>query len=32
MLFTIGFFVGTAAGLLLMALLRAGRDGGCEDD
>lgn len=27
MLFIIGFFVGTAAGLLLMALLRAGRDG-----
>lgn len=27
MLFTIGFFVGTVAGLLLMALLRAGKDG-----
>lgn len=27
MLFIIGFFVGTAVGLLLMALLRAGRDG-----
>lgn len=32
MLFTIGFFVGTVAGLLLMALLRAGRDGGSGND
>lgn len=27
MLFAIGFFTGAAAGLLLMALLRAGEDG-----
>lgn len=32
MLFAIGFFIGAAAGLLLMALLRAGRDGGSEND
>ena len=31
MLFIIGFFTGAVAGLLLMALLRAGRDGGGEN-